>query len=155
MLKSRATWKIREILFRTNLNLLRVPKCYVLLTLRDQNASECKFQKQTIFFWMSGVSFRMFRGFYEKRIFPIRKPCSQFPPTELVRNLIQIWDWSDEQNTIILQGLKRKRVRKTQKIIVVTTKQWILVGVSHYELKSRARVVCITICHECSTHMFC
>jgi len=40
-----------------------------------------------------------------------------------VRNLIQIWDWSDEQNTIILQGLKGKRVRKTQKIIVVTTKQ--------------------------------
>ena len=35
---------------RTNLNLLRVPKCYVLLTLWDQNASECKFQKQTIFF---------------------------------------------------------------------------------------------------------
>ena len=49
--------------------------------------------------------------------------CSQFPQTELVRNLIQIWDWSDEQNTIILQGLKGKRVRKTKKIIVVTTKQ--------------------------------
>ena len=73
MLKSRATWKIREILFRTTLNLLRVPKCYVLWTLRDQNASECKFQKQTIFFWMSGVSFRMFKWFYEKLIFPTRK----------------------------------------------------------------------------------
>ena len=73
MLKSRATWRIREILFLTNLNLLRVPKCYVLLTLRDQNASECKFQKQTIFFWMSGVSFVMFRWFYEKLIFPIGK----------------------------------------------------------------------------------
>ena len=49
--------------------------------------------------------------------------CSQFHLTELVRNLIQIWDWSDEQNTIILQGLKGKRVRKTQEIIVLTTKQ--------------------------------
>ena len=83
MLKSRATWKIREILFRTNLNLLRVPKCYVLLTLRDQNASECKFQKQTIFFWMSGVSFMMFRWFYEKRIFPIGKRMFAISPDRI------------------------------------------------------------------------
>ena len=68
MLNSRATWKIKDILFRTNLNLLRVPKWYVLLTLRDQNASECKFQKQTIFFWMSGTSFLMFMDLYEKII---------------------------------------------------------------------------------------
>ena len=83
MLKSRATWKIREIFFRTTLNLLRVPKCYVLLTLRDQNASECKFQKQTIFFRMSGVSFRVFRWFYEKRIFPIRKRMFAISPDRI------------------------------------------------------------------------
>ena len=83
MLKSRATWKIREILFRTNLNLLRVPKCYVLLTLRDQNASECKFQKQTIFFCMYGVSFRLYRGFYEKRIFPIGKRMFAISPDRI------------------------------------------------------------------------
>ena len=83
MLKSRATWKIREILFRTNLNLLRVSKCYVLLTLRDQNASECKFQKQTIFFRMSGVSFRVFRWFYEKRIFPIGKRMFAISPDRI------------------------------------------------------------------------
>ena len=35
----------------------------------------------------------------------------------------QIWDWIDEQNTIILQGLKGKRVRKTEQIIIVKTKQ--------------------------------
>ena len=73
---------------------------------------------------MSGVSFRMFMGFYEKTYIPNwENACSQFPPTELVRNLIQIWDWSDEQNTIILQGLKGGRVKKAQKNIVVTTKQ--------------------------------
>ena len=75
---------------------------------------------------MSGVSFMMFRSFYENVYFQQENTCSQFPPTELMRNLIQIWDWSDEQNTIILQGLqglKRKRVRKTQKISVVKTKQ--------------------------------
>ena len=155
MLKSRATWNIRDILFRTNLNLLRVPKCYVLLTLRDQNASECKFQKQTIFFWMSGVSFRMFRWFYEKRIFPIGKRMFAISPDRIGEksdpNLGLEW-WTKYDCFV---RFKRKRVRKTQNIIIVTTKQWILVGVSHYELKSRARVVCITICHECSTHMFC
>ena len=83
MLKSRATWKIRKILFRTNLNLLRVSKCYVLLTLRDQHASECKFQKQTIFFRMSGVSFRVFRWFYEKRIFPIGKRMFAISPDRI------------------------------------------------------------------------
>ena len=36
-MKSRATWKIKEILFRTNLNLLRVPKSYVLFKFRAQN----------------------------------------------------------------------------------------------------------------------
>ena len=61
--------------------------------------------------------------FMKNLYFQWENACSQFPPTELVRNLIQIWDWSDEQNTIILQGLKGKRVRKTQQIIVVTTKQ--------------------------------
>ena len=155
MLKSRATWKIREILFRTNLNLLRVPKCYVLLTLRDQNASECKFQKQTIFFWMSGVSFRMFRGFYEKRIFPIGKRMFAISPDRIGEksdpNLGLEW-WTKYD---YFARFKRETCQKNKKIIVVTTKQWILVGVSHYELKSRARVVCITICHECSTHMFC
>jgi len=83
MLKSRATWKIREILFRTNLNLLRAPKRYVLLTIRGQNVSECKFQKQTIFFWMSGVSFRMFRWFYEKPIFPIGKRMFAISPDRI------------------------------------------------------------------------
>ena len=83
MLKSRATWKIREILFRTNLNLLRVPKCYVLLILRDQNASECKFQKQTIFFWMSGTSFWMFRGIYEKLIFAMGKRMFAISPNRI------------------------------------------------------------------------
>ena len=66
--------------------------------------------------------------FMKNVYFQWENTCSQFPPTELVRNLIQIWDWSDEQNTIILQRLKGKRVRKTQIIIVVTTKQWILAG---------------------------
>ena len=61
--------------------------------------------------------------FMKNVYFQWENACSQFPPTELVRNLIQIWDWSDEQNTIILQGLKGKRVRKTQQIIVVKTKQ--------------------------------
>ena len=83
MLKSQATWKIRKILSRTNLNLLRVPKWYVLLTLRDQNASGCKFQKQTIFFWMSGVSFRMFRWFYEKPMFPIGKRMFAISPDRI------------------------------------------------------------------------
>ena len=155
MLKSRATWKIRKILFRTNLNLLRVPKCYVLLTLRDQNASECKFQKQTIFFWMSGVSFLMFMWFYEKPTFPTGKRMFTISPD-------RIGEKSDPN--VGLERLKKcdyfvwfkvETCQKTQKIIVVKTKQWILVGVSHYELKSRARVVCIRICHECSTHMFC
>ena len=44
-------------------------------------------------------------------------------PTELVRNLIQIWDWSDEQNTIILQGKKGNVSEKQKKIIVEITKQ--------------------------------
>ena len=60
-----------------------MPKWYVLLTLRDQNASGCKFQKQTIFFGMSGVSFRMFRGFYEKRIFPIGKRMFAISPERI------------------------------------------------------------------------
>ena len=55
----------------------------VLLTLRGQNASECKFQKQTIFFWMSGVSFRMFRGFYEKRIYPTGKRTFAISPDRI------------------------------------------------------------------------
>ena len=75
--------KSEKSFFRTNLNLLGMPKCYVLLTLRGQNASECKFQKQTIFFWMSGVSFRMFRGFYEKRIFPIGKRMFAISPDRI------------------------------------------------------------------------
>ena len=83
MLKSRATWKIRKILFRTNLNLLRVPKCYVLLTLWRQNASECKFQKQTIFFWMSGASFLMFMWFYEKPTFPTGKRMFTISPDRI------------------------------------------------------------------------
>ena len=41
--------------------------------------------------------------------------CSQSPPTELVRNLIQIWDCSDEQNTIILHGLKGETCQKNTK----------------------------------------
>ena len=59
----------------------------------------------------------------ENVYFQWENACSQFPPTELVRNLIQIWDWSDEQNMIISQGLKGERVRKTQKINVAKTKQ--------------------------------
>ena len=154
MLKSRATWKIREFLFRTNLNLLRVPKRYVLLTLRDQNASECKFQQQTIFFWMSCVCFRMFRWFYEKPIFPMGKRMFAISPGRI--------DWKSDpnlglewlKNMIILQCLNGERVRSTQKNIIARIKHWILATVPHYELKSRARVVCITICHECSIHIF-
>ena len=155
MLKSRATWKIRKILFRTNLNLLRVSKCYVLLTLRDQNASECKFQKQTIFFRMSGVSFRVFRWFYEKRIFPIGKRMFAISPDRIGEKSDPNLGLERWTNCDYFVRFKGETCQKNRKIIVVTTKQWILVGVSHYELKSRARVVCIRICHECSTHMFC
>ena len=141
--------------FSHNSEFVTSAQMYVLLTLRGQNASEWKFQKQTIFFWMSGVSFRMFRGFYEKRIFPIRKRMFAISPDRSGEksdpNLRLEWRTKYDYSA----RLKGKRVRKTQKIIVVKTKQWILVWVSHYELKSRVRVVCITICHECSTHMFC
>ena len=128
MLKSRATWKIREILFRTTLNLLGVPKCYVLLTqgpkcfgMQISKTNDFLLHVWCIFSVVSGILWKTYVSNKENA-------CSQFPRTELVRNLIQIWDWSDEQNTIILQGLKEERVRKTQKIIVVKTKQWILVG---------------------------
>ena len=83
MLKSRATWKIKEFLFRTSLNLLRVPKCYVLLTLRDPIASECKFQKQTIFFWMPGTFFLMFMEFYEQLIFAMGKRMFAISPDRI------------------------------------------------------------------------
>ena len=141
--------------FRTNLNLLRVPKCYVLLTLWDQNASECKFQKQTIFFWMSGVSFRMFKWFYEKHIFPIGKRIFAISPDRIGEksdpNLGL--EWLKKYDYFV--RFKKEACQKNTKNHRCKNKTMNISGGSHYELKSRARVVCITICHECSTHMFC
>ncbi len=54
-------------------------------------------------------------GFMKNLSFQYENACSQFPPTELVRNLIQIWDWSDEQNTIILRRFKGEACQKNTK----------------------------------------
>ena len=128
---------------------------YVLSTLRDQNASECKFQKQTSFFWTSGVSFMMLMLFYEKPIFPIGKRMFAISPDRIGEksdpNLgLERWTKYDYS-----AGFKREACQKNRKNHSRNNKTMNISGVSHYELKSRARVVCITICHECSTHMFC
>ena len=123
MLNSRATWNIKEILFRTNLNLLRVPKCYVLLTLRGQNASECKSQKQTILFWMPGAYFWMFTGFYKKLMFAIGKRMFAI-------SLDRIGEKSDPNHGMerltkydYFVTFKREMCQENKKNIVVTTKQ--------------------------------
>ena len=104
---------------------------------------------------MSGTSFLMFMEFYEKLIFAVGKRMFAISPD-------RIGEKSDPNH-----GLERltkydyiatftgKRVRKPKQTHRCNKKTMNISWVSHYELKSRARVVRIIICHECSTHMFC